>query len=115
MVVFDEADSLFEQGFEQQMSEILKRCQTSQKILLSATIPEQLSQFANSGLKDYVYIKHEVSLPEKMSLDFYVLRNEEKVPMLLHLLSELQNQKVIVFASTRYQVDFLAALISKQQ
>lgn len=35
--------------------------------------------------------------------------------MLLYLLEQLQNQKVIVFASTRYQVDFLAAIISKRQ
>ena len=115
MLVFDEADSLVEKGFEMQMGEILRRCPVSQKLMFSATIPEQLSQFANSGLRDYVFVKHDVALPEKMSLDFYILRNEEKLSMLLYLLEQLQDQKVIVFASTRYQVDFLAALISKRQ
>jgi superfamily II DNA/RNA helicase len=66
-----------------QMAEILRRCPVSQKLMFSATIPEQLNQFANSGLRDYVFVKHDVSLPEKMTLDFYILRNEEKVPMLL--------------------------------
>jgi ATP-dependent RNA helicase DDX54/DBP10 len=75
MLIFDEADSLFEKGFEMQMTEILKRCPVSQKLMFSATIPDQLNTFANSGLRDYVYVKHDVSLPEKMSLDFYVLRN----------------------------------------
>lgn len=42
--------------------------------MFSATIPEQLNQFANSGLRDYVYINHDVSLPERMSLDFYIVR-----------------------------------------
>jgi ATP-dependent RNA helicase DDX54/DBP10 len=97
-----------------QMAEILRRCPVSQKLMFSATIPEQLNQFANSGLRDYVFVKHDVSLPEKMTLDFYILRNEEKVPMLLYLLSQIKHSKVIVFASTRYQVDYLTAIISKQ-
>lgn len=58
-----------------QMTEILKRCPVAQKLMFSATIPDQLSSFANSGLRDYVFVKHDVSLPEKMTLDFYVVRN----------------------------------------
>ena len=57
MVVFDEADNLFEKGFYDQMSQILKRCPVSQKMMFSATVPEQLDDFARSGLRDYVFIQ----------------------------------------------------------
>jgi superfamily II DNA/RNA helicase len=33
--------------------------------------------------------------------------------MLLYLLDQIKNHKVIVFASTRYQVDLLSLIISK--
>lgn len=35
--------------------------------------------------------------------------------MLLYILKEVKKEKVIVFASTRYQVDLLSAIIGKQQ
>lgn len=96
------------------MSQILKKCPASQKMMFSATVPEQLDEFARSGLRDYVFIQQEIALPDKMTLDFLIVRNESKLPLLLNLLKKKTSDKAIVFASTRYQVDFLHALISKE-
>ena len=43
MIVFDEADNLFEKGFYEQMNQILKHCPVSQRMMFSATVPEQLN------------------------------------------------------------------------
>ena len=114
MVVFDEADNLFEKGFSAQLSQILKQCPVSQKMMFSATVPEELSEFARAGLRDYAFIQHEIALPDKMVLDFLVVRGEGKLPLLINLLKKRQADKVIVFASTRYQVDLLQSLLGKK-
>ena len=43
LVVYDEADRMFEMGFEPQLRDILKHCsQSRQSLLFSATMPEQV-------------------------------------------------------------------------
>ncbi|VDL65497.1 unnamed protein product, partial [Nippostrongylus brasiliensis] len=52
-VVFDEADRLFEMGFQDQLTETLKRIPESrQTLLFSATLPKMLVDFAKAGLSD---------------------------------------------------------------
>ena len=47
-----------------------------------------------------------------MKIDFFVVRPEEKVAALLYFLSNVvKNDKVIVFVSTRFHVDYLLALV----
>ncbi|MCJ1451454.1 ATP-dependent RNA helicase dbp10 [Mycoblastus sanguinarius] len=52
-VVFDEADRLFELGFEAQLREILHALpQSRQTLLFSATLPKSLVEFARAGLQE---------------------------------------------------------------
>lgn len=52
-VVFDEADRLFEMGFAEQLQEIIRRLPDSrQTLLLSATLPKLLIDFAKAGLSN---------------------------------------------------------------
>ena len=58
-VVYDEADRLFEMGFEEQLTEIQKRLpETRQTLLFSATLPKMLVEFARAGLTDPVLIRY---------------------------------------------------------
>lgn len=57
-VVYDEADRLFEMGFQEQLTEIQKRLpETRQTLLFSATLPKMLVEFARAGLTDPVLIR----------------------------------------------------------
>ena len=50
-LVFDEADRLFEMGFSQQIGEIMGRVSPNrQTVLMSATMPRVLVDFAKAGL-----------------------------------------------------------------
>ena len=52
-VVFDEADRLFEMGFQTALTEILHRLPpTRQTLLFSATLPKSLVEFAKAGLQN---------------------------------------------------------------
>jgi superfamily II DNA/RNA helicase len=49
-----------------------------------------------------------------MRVDFFILRSEEKLPALLFLLEHIVKKgKIIVFASTRYHVDYLLAVMGE--
>lgn len=114
MIIYDEADLLFDKGFLDQLKDITNRCPVSQRLMFSATISESINDFAKSGLKDYSYIHQEIQLPEKMTIDAFIVRTEDKTSALLYLLEKVTlNSKVIVFASTRYHVDFLMALVGE--
>ena len=82
--------------------------------MFSATITPDLSDFALAGLRDYSYVHQEIALPETMQVDFFVIRPEEKAAILLYLLANvIKKEKVIIFVSTRFHVDYLVALVSE--
>jgi len=57
-VVFDEADRLFEMGFGEQLTEVLKRLpEARQTLLFSATLPKLLVDFTKAGLTDPVLVR----------------------------------------------------------
>lgn len=54
IVIYDEADRLFEMGFAEQIKAITDRMPSSrQSLLFSATISSQVKDFTLSGMKDY--------------------------------------------------------------
>ncbi|KAJ1953356.1 ATP-dependent RNA helicase dbp10, partial [Dispira parvispora] len=60
-VVFDEADRLFEMGFSVQLHEILHRLPPSrQTLLFSATLPNNLVDFAKAGLHEPELVRLDV-------------------------------------------------------
>ena len=47
-----------------------------------------------------------------MSVDFFIMRPEEKLPALLYFLDNfVKKGKIIVFTATRYHVDYLLAVV----
>ncbi|CAD8129660.1 unnamed protein product [Paramecium sonneborni] len=115
MVIYDEADFLFEIGLADQLKQTLTHL-PSQKhsLMFSATIPEQLSMFASVGLKDYIFCKldKEFQLPDKMQLHFLLAANDNKLSALIYLISQLKDT-CLIFASTRFLVDMLSQALNK--
>ena len=112
MVVFDEADRLFEMGLGPQLREILARLpDTRQTALFSATLPRQLVDFAKAGLSDPVLVRLDVEtkIPDTLKLGFLQTVTEGRDCALLHLLTHTipASQQTIVFAATRYHVEYL--------
>lgn len=57
--------------------------------MCSATITEDLTAFASVGLREYSYVHQEISLPDTMKLDFFIIRPEEKISTLLYVLEKI--------------------------
>jgi ATP-dependent RNA helicase DDX54/DBP10 len=90
--VFDEADRLFELGFEQQLHEILHRMPpTRQTLLFSATLPSSLVGFAKAGLQNPKLIRLDVDskISKELQMAYLSVKGSEKEAMLLSVLREV--------------------------
>eukprot|EP00581_Thalassiosira_minuscula_P013976 CAMPEP_0183714618 /NCGR_PEP_ID=MMETSP0737-20130205/9092_1 /TAXON_ID=385413 /ORGANISM="Thalassiosira miniscula, Strain CCMP1093" /LENGTH=1034 /DNA_ID=CAMNT_0025943579 /DNA_START=143 /DNA_END=3247 /DNA_ORIENTATION=+ len=93
VVVFDEADRLFEMGFALQLRQI---CNTMpehrQTMLFSATMPKALVEFTKTGMMHdptVVRLDSEVQVSEELRIGFITCRSAEKDAVLLHLLRDV--------------------------
>ena len=91
MVVYDEADRLFEMGFAEQIQAITERMPNNrQSLLFSATISSEVKDFTLSGIKDYrmVQVDRDSRLSDQLKLQFFVVRSVEKDAALFYVLRE---------------------------
>lgn len=91
-VVFDEADRLFEMGFDTALTEILHKLPTSrQTLLFSATLPKSLVDFAKAGLQDPKLVRLDVEskISQDLRMAFFSVKQVEKEACLLILLRDL--------------------------
>lgn len=105
-------------GYELQIQEICKKLPPSkQTMLVSATLPAGLVDFARVGLRDPTLIRLDTDLKisDLLTSTFFVVREEERPAALLYILKkfvDLENQKTIIFACTRHHVEYLYLLLS---
>ena len=96
IVVFDEADRLFEMGFAMQIRQICSRMpgpeSGRQTLLFSATMPKVLVEFTKSGIMgepEVVRLDSEASVSAELRCGFITVRSGEKDAALLHLLRDV--------------------------
>lgn len=91
-VCFDEADRLFEMGFQEQLNELLASLPTQrQTLLFSATLPNSLVEFAKAGLTNPVLVRldAEQKISENLQLNFFSTKNDEREATLFYILQEI--------------------------
>lgn len=91
-IVFDEADRLFEMGFAAQLTEILHAMPTSrQTLLISATLPKSLVEFARAGLQDPKLIRLDADSKVSPDLEnaFFTVKSADRDGALLHILEKV--------------------------
>mgnify|MGYP002787175115 CR=1 FL=1 len=131
IVVFDEADQLFEMGFKDQLMALLKALPESrQTALFSATLPSNLIEFAEAGLRSdalFIRLDHELKLSPDLTTLFYHVISEYRPAALLKILGDIyvnsdhkQSRKdkkeeklTLVFTATKHHVEYLIELLSK--
>ncbi|KAA3679386.1 ATP-dependent RNA helicase DDX54/DBP10 [Paragonimus westermani] len=117
-VVFDEGDRLFELGFAEQLSETLHRLpHDRQTLIFSATLPNNLIEFARSGLTDPVLIRLDVDkkLSQNLKLAHISCLSDDKTAVLVYLLKHVipRKQQVVVFFATKHHVEFFQMFLTE--
>jgi len=126
-IVLDEADRMFDLCFIKDIRYMLHRCPPPDKrlgMLFSATLSHRVNELAYEHMNnpEYVDVEPERVTAERVRQVVYHTANEEKIPLLLGLLSHIDPTRSIVFVNTKRSAeriwaylegnDFKAAVLS---
>ena len=114
-LVLDEADRMLDMGF---LSDILKIMSflpsKRQTLMFSATMPSKIGELAKRILNHPEEIRLAVSRPvDRIDQQFYMTTDEQKLPLLVHLLSQVQNTSMVLFTSRKSTVEPIVRALRK--
>ena len=116
-VVLDEADKLFESTFLDDTRYILDHIPTQRQMLMfSATMPKQMEGTARELMGAYVVkmAQPRNSTVETIDQKLYYVDRENKLPLLLHVLSQGFDGTVLIFTATKYRSRMLAEKLQQE-
>ncbi|MDP5172497.1 MAG: DEAD/DEAH box helicase [Bacteroidia bacterium] len=107
MVVLDEADKMLDMGFHGDILKIIENVpKERQTIMFSATMPKKIRKLAFEIQRDPVEINFNLAKPAAgIDQKAYCVFDEQKLPLLLHLIKEKDIDSMIIFASSKLKVD----------
>lgn len=107
MVVLDEADKMLDMGFVADIKTIVSHVpKEHQTIMFSATMSKKIRQLAKEMQDTPVEINFNLSKPaEGIDQKAYCVYDEQKMPLLQHLIKEKEIDSMIIFASSKIKVD----------
>ncbi|MET0042600.1 MAG: ATP-dependent RNA helicase RhlB, partial [Candidatus Thiodiazotropha sp. 6PLUC3] len=110
VIVLDEADRMFDLGFIKDIRFMLRRCPPPSKrlgMLFSATLSYRVRELAYEHMNNpqSVEVEPEQVTAEKITETCYMTANEEKIPLLLGLLKNIEDARTIVFVNTKRTAD----------
>ncbi len=83
--------------------------------MFSATMPPKISSFAKKILRDPVQVQLSVSKPAAgIDQQFYMAGENQKLPLLIHLLKSAEDPSMVLFTSRRSSVDSIVRALRRK-
>ncbi len=115
-LVLDEADRMLDIGFYDDIIEIISHLPAKrQNLMFSATFPPDVEKLARNVLVNPEEVKIAVSKPaDGITQGVYLLREEQKLPLVEWLFSEKECGKTLIFAASKDKVRDLYQQLRRQ-
>jgi translation initiation factor 4A len=119
MFVLDEADEMLSRGFTEQIYDIFQLLpQSTQVVLLSATMPQDVLEVTTKFMRDPVRIlvkKDELTLEGIKQFYIAVEKEDWKLDTLSDLYETVTITQAVIFCSTRRKVDWLTQKLHERE
>ncbi len=114
-LVLDEADKMLDMGFMDDLLKIIAQLpKQRQTLLFSATMPRKIRDLAQQILQSPSEVNLAISKPaEGIDQRLYLTFDNQKLPLLEHLLRELDVQSMIIFTSRKSNVTPIVRSLKK--
>ncbi|GAB6196161.1 ATP-dependent RNA helicase RhlB [Lysobacter xanthus] len=118
MCVLDEADRMFDLGFIKDIRFLLRRMPertTRQTLLFSATLSHRVLELAYEHMNEpeKIVVESEFITAAKVRQKVYYPSDEEKIPLLIALLSRSEGARTMVFVNTKAFVERVARALER--
>jgi ATP-dependent RNA helicase RhlB len=112
VLVLDEADRMFDLGFIRDIRYVLRRLPSHQRrlnLLFSATLSHRVLELAYEHMNDpeLVRVEPDKRTANKVRQVVYFPANDEKRPLLIMLLRQMQANRTMVFVNTKREAERL--------
>ena len=114
--VLDEADTMLDMGFFNDVQSIISKLpKNRQTLLFSATMPAEIEVLAETILTDPIKIQitAETVTIDLVNQSVYHLEKANKIPLLFNILQKPDFEKVLIFCKTKYGADIIVKALEK--